>query len=144
MTITRVSPAEALARMRDDGYAYLDVRSEQEFSLGHPEDAYNLALQHMGEQGMVDNPDFVRAAQAAFGKDDRLVIGCRSGRRSMRAAQMLIDVGFTQVIEQRAGFEATVYGLQSRLRAQEKQVAFLKRQEKLGLLRDESVESAAE
>ena len=48
------------------------------------------------------------------------------------------------VDEQRAGFEATVYGLQSRLRAQEKQVAFLKRQEKLGLLRDESVESAAE
>lgn len=103
--ITRVSPEQALQHMRDDGYAYLDVRSEQEFSLGHPEGAYNIALKHMGAQGMVDNPDFLAIAQSAFAKDAKLVVGCRSGRRSMQAAQLLIDAGFTQVIEQRAGFE---------------------------------------
>jgi len=105
MTITRVSPADAQQLMQAQGYAYLDVRSEQEFSLGHPDGAYNIAIQHTGANGMVDNPDFVTTVQSAFAKDDRLVIGCRSGRRSMRAAQLLIDAGFTQVIEQRAGFE---------------------------------------
>ena len=105
MTITRVSPARALQHILEDGYGYLDVRSEQEFSLGHPEGAYNIALQHMGAQGMVDNPDFLTTVQGAFAKDAKLVVGCRSGRRSMRAAQVLIDAGFTHVIEQRAGFE---------------------------------------
>ena len=105
MTIVRVSPQEALQRMREQGYAYLDVRAEQEFALGHPEGAYNIPLQHMAAGGMVDNPDFLPVVRAVFASDDGLVVGCRSGRRSMLAAQALLDAGFTQVIEQRAGFE---------------------------------------
>ena len=105
MTIERVSPQQGLQRMGEHGYRYLDVRSEQEFDLGHPEGAYNIPLMHMAPQGMVENPDFLAVVQAAFDVDTKLLVGCRSGQRSMRAARTLIDAGFGAIIEQRAGFD---------------------------------------
>ena len=40
---------------------------------------------------------------AVFPKHSKLVIGCRSGNRSLRAAQALLASGFEHVVEQRAG-----------------------------------------
>ena len=40
---------------------------------------------------------------AAFGKDAKLVVGCKTGGRSLRAAQMLMQAGFEDVVDQRAG-----------------------------------------
>jgi rhodanese-related sulfurtransferase len=54
---------------------------------------------------MVPNPDFVRVMTAAFPKDARLVFGCKTGARSMRAAQTLIAQGYSNVVEQRAGWD---------------------------------------
>jgi rhodanese-related sulfurtransferase len=98
----RISAREARARM-DDGYAYLDVRSEPEFTSGHPEGAYNVPLAFAGEHGMIENESFVADVRARFGLDARLIVGCASGVRSVTAAQKLIDAGFRDVIEQRAG-----------------------------------------
>jgi hypothetical protein len=38
-------------------------------------------------------------------KDARLVVGCRSGVRSRRAAGVLIQAGFTDVSDMTGGFE---------------------------------------
>jgi rhodanese-related sulfurtransferase len=102
--VKRVSPREAKALM-DEGYVYVDVRSEPEFLSGHPQGAVNVPLFHMGPAGMTPNPEFLDVMQARFPKDAKLVLGCRSGGRSLQAAEMLLKVGYTDVVDQRAGYE---------------------------------------
>jgi rhodanese-related sulfurtransferase len=104
MSVKRVSPLEALALL-DEGYVYVDVRSVPEFEAGHPSGAYNIPLLHMAAAGMEPNPSFFEVLSAVFPKDSKLVLGCRSGGRSLRAAQALMQAGYLDVIDQRAGFE---------------------------------------
>lgn len=102
--VRRVSPSEARA-LCEQGYLFVDVRSEPEFAQAHPEGAYNVPLLHAGPGGMAPNPDFLSVMEARFPKDTRLVLGCRSGGRSLKAAEVLLGAGFTDVIDQRAGFD---------------------------------------
>ena len=102
--ITRLSPQEAFAKMQE-GYTYVDVRSETEFDDGHPAGAFNVPLLHARAEGMVPNPDFLAVMRSNFEKDAPLVLGCKAGGRSMRAAEILIADGFTKVLEQRAGWD---------------------------------------
>lgn len=105
MAIKRISPDEACALVDDQGYAYLDVRSVPEFEAGHPKGAYNVPLLHVGPGGVSPNPDFLAIVQKAFPPDAKLVLGCKAGGRSLKAAEMLQAAGFTAVVDQRAGFE---------------------------------------
>jgi len=93
----RVSPAEAHTKMANEGYAYVDVRNPDEFEEGHPAGAINVPLAD----------DFVAQMEKRFAKDARIVVGCKSGGRSLRAATALIAVGFTAAIDQRAGWDGT-------------------------------------
>jgi rhodanese-related sulfurtransferase len=104
MAVKRVSPAEARELIDKQGYVYVDVRSLPEFAAGHPEGAYNVPLMNMGPGGMSPNPDFLKV-MGTFSKDAKLVLGCKGGGRSLRAAGMLEAAGYTNVIDQRAGFE---------------------------------------
>ena len=101
----RVSPAEGKEMMDNEGYVYIDVRSIPEFEASHPEGAYNIPLLHAGPLGMVPNPDFLAVMERAFPKDVKLVVGCRSGGRSLRACSILESAGYGNVVDQRAGFE---------------------------------------
>jgi len=104
-TIQRVSPAEAKKLVDEQGYVYLDVRSEPEFAGGHPVGAQNIPLMHAGAGGMTPNPDFLAVVQAVYPKDTKLVVGCKAGGRSLKAGEMMIAAGYTDVIDQRAGFD---------------------------------------
>lgn len=85
---------------------YVDVRSEQEFGDGHPEGAVNVPWAHMSADGMAPNPAFLAAMNALFSRDEpKIVLGCRSGHRSMRAAEALIADGWGPLFEQRAGWD---------------------------------------
>jgi len=105
MTVKRVSPKEAAALMRHEGYVYVDVRSIPEFDAGHPEGAYNIPLLHATPSGMRPNGAFMSVFRAVFAKDSKIVLGCRSGNRSLRAAQALIADGYAHVVDQRAGHD---------------------------------------
>ena len=83
------------------------MRSVPEFEAGHPTGAFNVPLMHMGPGGMSPNPDFMAVVQKSFPTDAKLVLGCKGGGRSLRAAEMLQAAGFTAVVDQRAGFEGT-------------------------------------
>ena len=102
--IKRVSPQEAF-ELTKSGWTYVDVRSEPEFAEGHPAEAFNVPLAHMAGGSMTPNPDFLSVMESAFGKDAKVVVGCRSGGRSLRAAKALLDAGFTSVVDQRAGWD---------------------------------------
>lgn len=103
-TPKRVSPAEAKALL-ENGYLYVDVRSEAEFEEAHPASAVNVPIMHLGAGGMTPNPDFLAVMTAAFPKDAKLVVGCKAGGRSLRAATVLLGAGFSDVVDQRAGFD---------------------------------------
>jgi rhodanese-related sulfurtransferase len=105
MTVKRVSPEEAKKLIDDEGYVYVDVRSLPEFEAGHPTGAYNVPLMHQAPTGMTPNPDFLGVMEKSFPKTAKLVVGCKVGGRSARAAAVLEAAGFTDVVDQKAGYE---------------------------------------
>jgi rhodanese-related sulfurtransferase len=105
MTLKRVSPDEAKALIDREGYVYVDVRSVPEFEAGHPTGAYNVPLLHQGPAGMTPNADFLGVMEKSFPKGARLVVGCKAGGRSQRAAGLLESAGYTSVVDQKAGYE---------------------------------------
>ena len=103
MAVKRISPDEAHALLAA-GHTYLDVRSVPEYAEGHPTGAHNAPLMHMGAGGMSPNSEFLAVVAASYPKDAPLVIGCKSGGRSQRAAMLLEGAGFTNLVEMRGGF----------------------------------------
>ena len=103
--VKRVTPPEA-STLLGEGWVYLDVRSIPEFDDGHPPGAANVPLLHFQGGRMVPNPDFGAVIAANFPKETKIVVGCKAGGRSLRAAQVLAAEGFTQVVDQRAGWDA--------------------------------------
>lgn len=99
-----ISPDEALELMEDEGYVYLDVRTEAEFDGGHPSGAYNIPVRLRGGTGMVPNDAFVDVVKASFPLDAKLIVGCQMGGRSAAAATLLREAGFTDVRDQSAGW----------------------------------------
>ncbi|MFO7180832.1 MAG: rhodanese-like domain-containing protein [Pseudomonadota bacterium] len=106
MTIKSVTP-EQTYELLQSGAVYVDVRSEQEFAEGHPPGALNVPIAHLGPGGMTPNPDFMSVIERAFGKNERLVVGCKAGGRSRRAAELLVRAGYTDVSDMTAGWEGS-------------------------------------
>jgi rhodanese-related sulfurtransferase len=104
MTITRISPQEASTKLAE-GWTYVDVRTVEEFDAGHPPGAVNVPIALADGGGMVPNPDFLGVMEAAFAKDAKIVVGCKAGGRSLRAAHELMAKGFTSIVDQRAGWD---------------------------------------
>ena len=81
--------------------------SSAEFAAGRPAGSLNVPLLDNDEDTgqLMPNPDFVRVMRANFAADARLLVGCQSGSRSSRAAQMLEAFGFTNVANVPAGYD---------------------------------------
>lgn len=105
MAITQTTPATA-KQLMDQGHRYIDVRTEQEFSAGHPASAVNIpvAAPDPATGQMALNPQFLATVGAHFAKDAHIIVGCHSGGRSQRAAEMLADAGYTNVVNMQGGF----------------------------------------
>jgi len=74
--------------------------------------AYNVPLLHMHDGRMIPNQHFLEVMGRVFKKDARIVVGCRTGRRSLQAAEFLLGAGFSEVVDCRGGFmgEADMFG----------------------------------
>ena len=108
MDIERIEPERAKELLdSDEGYTYLDVRSPEEFAAGHVPGACNVALmnRHPAGTGMVPNPDFVTEVQGKLGKDDKIICACLRGGRSLKATQVLIAEGYTNIVDMRGGYD---------------------------------------
>lgn len=104
--IRSVTPEEAAALLAE-GYVYVDVRSEPEFEAGHVPGALNVPLLHQGPGGMTANPEFLSVMQQAFGAGEKLVVGCKAGGRSKKAADQLAQAGFTELTDMSAGWDGS-------------------------------------
>ncbi|XBI42213.1 hypothetical protein VPH35_126572 [Triticum aestivum] len=95
----RADDAEVAVRV-----AYELLLNEGEFGGGHPARAVNVPYTYSTGSGMTKNPHFVQQVSAIFGRDDEIIIGCRSGKRSLMAAAELCSAGFTAVTDIAGGF----------------------------------------
>jgi rhodanese-related sulfurtransferase len=104
MEVKRVTPPEAARLVEQDRYVYVDVRSEAEWQSGHAPGSRNIpiAFQAPG-RGMMPNPEFLEVCRRVFQPDERILVGCLSGSRSLRAAQVLLEAGFANVVDPRGG-----------------------------------------
>lgn len=74
---------------REEGYVILDVRTEEEYAQGHI-------------PGAILIPDYeieTKAEEVLTDKDQMILVYCRSGRRSKNAAQVLLELGYTDIRE---------------------------------------------
>jgi len=100
----RVTPEEA-AKLVEQGYTYVDVRSIPEYQQGHPKGARNVPFMHNEGGRMVLNAEFMQVMERLFPKDSKLVIGCKSGGRSLQAATLLERIGYKNLVDMRGGFD---------------------------------------
>ncbi len=109
MDIRRIDPEEA-RRLLDsqEGYTYLDVRSEEEFAQGHVPGAVNIpvATSNPLGPGLVANPDFNKQVAAQLDKDSKIITACLRGGRSLKAAMMLTAEGYTGIVDMLGGYDA--------------------------------------
>lgn len=105
MPIKQVEPPEAAAILQANrGAVYLDVRTEDEFAAGHPADAINVPYMFLIPGNPQQNPDFLAVVGKLLPKDQKLVVGCRSGARSQRACEALEEAGYTDLVNVRGGY----------------------------------------
>jgi len=101
--VKRVLPAEAAGLVKA-GWPYLEVRPLPEFDQAHPVRATNIPLLHFQGGRMMPNSSFQRVVEATFPKDTKLVVGCKSGGRSLQAAGLLTAAGYSSIVDMRGGF----------------------------------------
>lgn len=74
---------------QETGYIILDVRLPDEFAAGHIPNAINVPNESIGTSDIPELPD----------KDQLIMVYCRSGRRSKEAAEKLVKLGYTNIVE---------------------------------------------
>ncbi|CAM0153162.1 unnamed protein product [Urochloa decumbens] len=93
------------------GHRYLDVRTEEELRrLGHlveVDSSLNVPYMFVTPQGSrVKNAQFVEQVASLFTKDEQVVLGCQSGKRSELACIDLQAAGFKNVKNMGGGYLA--------------------------------------
>ena len=81
---------------KGDGFLYLDVRSESEFADGHVPHALNIpyARRNPTTEQLQLNEHFLRVVEAVIPPEARVIVGCRSGLRSARATDLMVQDGY--------------------------------------------------
>ena len=86
-SITMDEAAEMMAEESD--YIILDVRRPDEFAAGHIPNAINVPNETIGTAEIPELPN----------KAQLIMVYCRSGRRSKEAAEKLLKLGYTNIVE---------------------------------------------
>jgi rhodanese-related sulfurtransferase len=89
-TYRSITVDEAVAMMEQEiDYIILDVRRPDEFAAGHIPNAINVPNESIGTDEIPELPN----------KDQLIMVYCRSGRRSKEAAEKLVKLGYTNIVE---------------------------------------------
>ena len=89
-TYRQVNAEEAATMMEEEsGYIILDVQTAQEYSEKHIPGAINIPNETIGTEDIPELPD----------KEQLILVYCRSGNRSKQAAEKLVKLGYTNIVE---------------------------------------------
>lgn len=92
--VSEISPLEARPGTEAAYSQFIDVRTPEEYASGHAHRTRNIPL------------DTLAANLDKLEKNEPVYLICRSGSRSKKAAQLLVDNGFSQAISVAGGTEA--------------------------------------
>lgn len=101
-TYTQITQEKAKQMMDTLPVCILDVREQDEFDAGHIPGALLLSVGTITEE---------TAAQVIHTTDTTVLVYCRSGNRSKRAAQALAELGYSNVYEF-GGINTWPYGVE--------------------------------
>ena len=73
----------------EEGYIILDVRAQEEYDQGHIPGAIVIPNTEIETRAAAELPD----------KDQLILVYCRSGRRSKLAADILVELGYSNIKE---------------------------------------------
>ena len=89
-TYRQITMQEAAQLMKtEQNYILLDVRSDMEYSAGHIPGAVLLPNETIGSDPIPQLP----------AQNQLIMVYCRSGNRSKQAADKLVRLGYTNVVE---------------------------------------------
>jgi rhodanese-related sulfurtransferase len=92
--VTSVSPETAARKIKNRNVTVLDVRTVAEFKEGHLQRSVNIDV--------LDSASFVRQI-ALLPRNKTYVVYCRSGKRSLKAAEIMQQQGFSKVLNMKGG-----------------------------------------
>ena len=112
-SVQTITPKQAFELQNKTNTLLVDVRSHMEFLfIGHPTGAINIPW--IDEPDWEINPNFVKEIRqlllggaSSVVNDDKvsIILICRSGKRSLEAARLLISSGLDKVYNIGEGFE---------------------------------------
>lgn len=85
----KISAEEAKAMIDAGNVIILDVRTQEEYDVGHISGAIRLESADFAAQAATVLPD----------KDATILVYCRSGKRSKVASEMLVKLGYTGIYD---------------------------------------------
>lgn len=92
-SITIISPEEVYDAVKNSDRQLIDVRTTEEFAEGHVANSKNICVTEDGFKEKASKLD----------KNQPVYVYCRSGKRSANAAQILKEMGFTEIYDMDGG-----------------------------------------
>jgi len=96
--ITNISVQNVNELLKENDLLILDVRSNEEFNVGHLKGSQNIPVQSLS----------LKIASILDWKNKKVLVYCHSGGRSLAASQMLKKSGFTKIHNMVGGVSAWV------------------------------------
>lgn len=93
--VTNISTDELKDKLTNSDTVFIDVREPYEYEEGHIKEFINLPLGEISEESL-----------EGFSKEAEILIICRSGNRSMQAAEKLLELGFKKPVNVEGGMLA--------------------------------------
>jgi rhodanese-related sulfurtransferase len=82
--IPKISSQNGLKLLNDENHKFLDVRTDSEYSNGHIPKSKHIPLQELQD----------RVSEIEQFKNKNIIVYCRSGARSSKATNILLEKGF--------------------------------------------------
>lgn len=85
----KVTPGEAKEMMEQEPVRILDVRTKDEYGAGHIPGAILIPDDRIEQEAPEKLPD----------QQEKILVYCKSGIRSRAAAETLLDMGYTNIVD---------------------------------------------
>ena len=94
-TVTVLNPEQYKDAIMKEEIQLVDVRTPEEYQAGYIKDAVNIDFYEQEK---------FREAFEEFDKNKPIYLYCRSGGRSHKAANMLVEMGFKEIYDLEGGY----------------------------------------
>ena len=88
VSVLMIGTEAVYSEINNDNVYIVDVREEHEYNSGHIQNAHNIPLSEI---------DTIN--KKIISLDSKIIVYCHSGNRSNKAAEMLLEMGYTNVYD---------------------------------------------